>query len=72
MWMWMHDNKVSVPDCCLLKGICYSLFVNGVQVILFEIDCAIFKLAHRMRSIRTNGASKNRDSGRFFWLHLSS
>ena len=26
----------------------------------------LFKLADRMRSIRTNGASKNRDSSRFF------
>ena len=28
--MWMHDNKVSVQDF-LLKGICYSLFGNGVM-----------------------------------------
>ena len=34
-------------------------------------ESKIFKLADRMRSIRTTGASKNRDCSRFF-LNLST
>ena len=36
-----------------------------------KLKMLIFKLADRMRSIRTTGASKNRDSSRVFFVHLS-
>ena len=37
-----------------------------------NLGFSIFKLADRMRSMQTNGASKNRDSSCFFFVFFSS